>query len=570
MATTMLTSTPTKEKKKHSSPNKQNRSNIAGTLKRNPKYELKKDELIQLLGRFEAELQAKDIALAALKSEKVKTLLSNARFGRLSCQTDPYAALLRDSEHVKEDVLNEQVPMKNAYETQLVQLEELIVQQRKQVHTLKFALDDAHHRFALLAQELENEKKEKARLKAFQNQLLTNEEEKIQLHNELENVKLHSQELEQQLTQVIKLLENEHERHKKFVILLLNERKVENEHHQEQLKQLSNNHTNDDTKREARFKELELENERTKQLFTARIQQLQSEIDLLVKEKKQQTITNNIPTSDGELAETFAQPQSKSRQLPPTVTQTTLPTNDPPSLPFNAEKPFVSTTGGIRRPTIIPAPSTSKNSTNLIKKSGVAPLSLATHPQQTSSMTNSTSSISELPISPVPAVAKRNIIPTRSIYNVSQSPIISNPRSSTINSQTTTSSMSTVSSITGNNATRGGGGIPRLTKNPHQIVKPTTTTTTTTGPAKRPGQTSFSSEHKVDDLRTLLETIHTVAENRLTSSTDIADSPSCTDKNDLNSTSSSSSLSPSHPDIIIFRAAENGDTGMKLTVFVSK
>ena len=86
MATTMLTSTPTKEKKKNSSPNKQNRSTVAGTLKvmnylqripssyagnsflqRNPKYELKKDELIQLLGRFEAELQAKEIALAALK-----------------------------------------------------------------------------------------------------------------------------------------------------------------------------------------------------------------------------------------------------------------------------------------------------------------------------------------------------------------------------------------------------------------------------------------------------------------------------------------------------------------------
>ncbi len=85
MATTMLTSTPTKEKKKNSSPNKPNRSTVAGTLKvishpelvyqyyivfylqRNPKYELKKDELIQLLGRFEAELQAKEIALAALK-----------------------------------------------------------------------------------------------------------------------------------------------------------------------------------------------------------------------------------------------------------------------------------------------------------------------------------------------------------------------------------------------------------------------------------------------------------------------------------------------------------------------
>ena len=39
----------------------------------------------------------------------------------------------------------------------------------------------------------------------------------------------------------MKLLENEHEKHKKFVILLLNERKIENEQHQEQLKQLSNN-----------------------------------------------------------------------------------------------------------------------------------------------------------------------------------------------------------------------------------------------------------------------------------------------------------------------------------------
>ena len=42
----------------------------------------------------------------------------------------------------------------------------------------------------------------------------------------------------------------------------------------------------DDSQREAKFKELELENERNKQVLTARIKQLQSEIDLLVKEKK--------------------------------------------------------------------------------------------------------------------------------------------------------------------------------------------------------------------------------------------------------------------------------------------
>ncbi len=44
----------------------------------------------------------------------------------------------------------------------------------------------------------------------------------------------------------------------------------------------------DDTQRETKLKELELENERNKQVLTARIKQLQNEIDLLVKEKKQQ------------------------------------------------------------------------------------------------------------------------------------------------------------------------------------------------------------------------------------------------------------------------------------------
>ena len=42
--------------------------------------------------------------------------------------------------------------MKNAYETQLVQLEELILQQRKQVQVLKIALDDTEQRFSLVIQ----------------------------------------------------------------------------------------------------------------------------------------------------------------------------------------------------------------------------------------------------------------------------------------------------------------------------------------------------------------------------------------------------------------------------------
>ncbi|UJR23738.1 hypothetical protein I4U23_026715 [Adineta vaga] len=573
MATTMVTSTPAKEKKKHSSPNKQNRAAGANTLKRNPKYELKKDELIQLLGRFEAELQAKEIALAALKSEKMKTLLSNARFGRLSCQTDPYNALLRDSEHVKEDVLNEQMPMKNAYETQLVQLEELIIQQRKQVTTLKIALDNAEKTCVTLVRELENERKEKSRLQVLQSQFVIMEEEKIQLRNEINYVKSHNQELEQQLTQVMKLLENEHEKHKKFVILLLNERKIENEQHQEQLKQLSNNRLNDDTERETKFKELELENERNKQVLTARITQLQKEIDLLVKEKKQQEqsslppppppspmMTNDTPSPDSEVVEAASKPQYKPRQV-----SSTVPINEPLNiekqqpLPLPPPPPSTATAGGIRRPTIIPAPS-SKNTASSITKPAVVPPSIPTRTQPTPSMTTSTSSFPDLPSSPTPAVAKRNIIPTRAVSNVSQSPLMSNLRSSPSNSQSSSSS-----STTTNNITRAGG-IPRLTKTSNQIVKPTTKT----GPAKRPGQTSFSSEHKIDDLQTLLEIIHTVAENRLTSPTDVADLSLYVDKSDSNPTSSLTSVSllstttnsssSANSDIILIRTAENGDT----------
>jgi hypothetical protein len=95
--------------------------------------------------------------------------------------------------------------MKNAYETQLVQLEELIVQQRKQVQTLKNAFDDIEQRCALVQKDkfrfldkknrllfLDDSrtrklKKEKIRLQIFQNQLLIAQEEKFQLRNEVIN-----------------------------------------------------------------------------------------------------------------------------------------------------------------------------------------------------------------------------------------------------------------------------------------------------------------------------------------------------------------------------------------------
>ena len=188
-----------------------------------------------------------------------------------------------------------------------------------------------------------------------------------------------------------------------------------------------------------------------------------------------------------EQTETIPKSQSKSRPLPSTISQVPLPTIDPSSI--NPEKTSVSnttvTTGSIRRPTIIPTPSPSKTTSSPIAKAGFTSTSIATtRAQQTSSMINSASSMTELPQSSVPTIAKRNVIPARSISNAAQSSMMFNPRPSPTNNQTSSNS---IISSTAHNATRVGG-IPRLTKTSHQGVKSTTTTTTTTGPAKRPGQ----------------------------------------------------------------------------------
>ncbi|CAF1290098.1 unnamed protein product [Rotaria sordida] len=141
----------------------------------------------------------------------------------------------------------------------------------------------------------------------------------------------------------------------------------------EQLKQLPNPHINDDRQCESKFKELELEYERNKQVLTARIK----------------TVTICFIT--------------RWRTAPPT--------NDssPPS--SNSEKSSISSIGDIHRPTTISTPS-SKNAHNVITKIGIVPPSILTHTQQTSS-------ILELPLLPVPIVDKRNVIPTQSISNVS-------------------------------------------------------------------------------------------------------------------------------------------------------
>ncbi|CAF0737811.1 unnamed protein product [Didymodactylos carnosus] len=551
-------------------------------LQRNPKFELKKDELVLLLGRFEAELQAKEIALATMKSEKVKTLLYNARFGRLTGNSDPYSALLRDSETIKEDFLSEQIPMRNVYESQLLQLEHLIVQQKKQVQLLKNILNDSGKKFMTLMQELESEKRYKIRAQTLQNQLLKSQEEKLQLKDDLDKTNLHNKELEQQLLQLLQLLEREQERHKQFVVVLVNERKQlflhmksEKEKHKQQIDKIIGDLAQDKDvhqQYEQKCKQLKDEHAQCKDKLNAKIKQLETELELLNEKCQQHQTTSvmrvvnhhsNVLEQDASEANTKQTNHIKdSKSLPDHNKRTQLSANVPssnaPQIHTNSNVPVtfspsisapndsksqlpIVNNSNIRRPTIVSSPKTPQLNSVATKISSPRLQAPSSSPSSgiPVSMTSSTSSIPET----APAVVKRSIIPaihTRNVNNTQITPplMMSNLRSpSTSSYNIQNSSTSTSTSISGA-ASRG---IPRLNKNA------LTSSSSSTG--NKTTKTSINQEHDstaavttkrlqpsnnhdlkssssdvIDDLQKLIDVIQSAVENRLNTEVYPADS----------------------------------------------
>ncbi|XP_017762596.1 PREDICTED: uncharacterized protein CG10915-like isoform X2 [Eufriesea mexicana] len=158
--------------------------NSSNTLKRNPKMELSKTDLLKLLGHLEGELQARDIVIAVLKSEKLKHLLN---IPYLSGTSDPHAALARDVVLVggvskyEPNQINKQVPT----------LDALITQQRCMQHKMFKVLKEAELRHTGVIKKLEEEK-QKHEYDTAQGDDITYELEKertrLKIELELENI----------------------------------------------------------------------------------------------------------------------------------------------------------------------------------------------------------------------------------------------------------------------------------------------------------------------------------------------------------------------------------------------
>lgn len=189
--------------------------------------DLNKNDLLRLLSYLEGELQARDITIAALKAEKAKQLLYQAKYGRFGLG-DPFHAIQRDSDCQKDNSFDE-AAVKAMYDNQLTQLENLIATQRKAQQRMREQLAAVEKRYHKVLSELADEKRKHAQDTAQGDDVTYMlEKERERLKQEVDFEKNSVKRLEKDLKKANTALEEERAasaKHKQVAVLLIKERK---------------------------------------------------------------------------------------------------------------------------------------------------------------------------------------------------------------------------------------------------------------------------------------------------------------------------------------------------------
>uniref|UniRef100_A0A1B6JTA2 Cortactin-binding protein-2 N-terminal domain-containing protein n=1 Tax=Homalodisca liturata TaxID=320908 RepID=A0A1B6JTA2_9HEMI len=284
----------------------------SNTLKRNPKMEFSKADLLKLLSYLEGELQARDIVIATLKSEKVKQLLTQGRYRPLTLN-EPMAALHRDNFAAVSSKVDE-AQICSLAEHQLSSLENLVLQQRRAQIRIARVLKDAEIRHRKVVQELVEEKRKHEHDTAQGDDITYGlEKERTRLKQELEMERQSKKRLEKELKKLSEIADEEKNRQKQIVLLLLAERKkiimkyVEERKRSEDLAQILTEEKGRmdsmaEGLEEESKKSLQMEAELEKQLaqFDSESQQLKA--NLLKEEKRAKDLESELERAKGEVA----------------------------------------------------------------------------------------------------------------------------------------------------------------------------------------------------------------------------------------------------------------------------
>lgn len=197
------------------------------TLKRHPKVDLNKNDLLRLLSYLEGELQARDISIATLKTEQARHLLYQAKYGRFGLN-DPFLALQRDFTEDHDDTFTES-SVKILYDNQLMQLENLIETQKKAQFKMQDQLANLERKYHKVLSELEDEKRKHAQDTAQGDDVTYMlEKERGRLKQELDFEKSQRRKFEKDLKKASVTLEEEKtisQKHKEVALGLIREKK---------------------------------------------------------------------------------------------------------------------------------------------------------------------------------------------------------------------------------------------------------------------------------------------------------------------------------------------------------
>jgi len=209
-------------------------SKISNAIKGSEKLDVEGTDLLELLSHLEGELQARDVAIAALKSEQVKRLVYGCYHGAPSASykgehpTSPTSALQRDKTE-GEDAATMEEEVRGAStlaEAQIAALQALVERQKVAAGKMAACLRESEKQRTVVTGQLEEERaKHEATTAQGDDITYQLEKERIRLRQDLEVEVAEKQKLEEAVKDSVATLEEEKSKQKQIVLVLLADRK---------------------------------------------------------------------------------------------------------------------------------------------------------------------------------------------------------------------------------------------------------------------------------------------------------------------------------------------------------
>lgn len=218
---------PDKKKDAEKEKNTATLSKISNAIKGSEKLDVEGTDLLELLSHLEGELQARDVAIAALKSEQIKRVLYGCYSGT-DRPGSPFSALQRDKT-TKEDAnqIEDEVRSANCVaEAQIAALQNVVERQKVAAQKMADCLQESEKQRSRLLVELEDERAKHERDTAQGDDITYElEKERIRLRQDLDVEVAEKQKLEVALKENLNTLEEEKAKQKQIVLVLLADRK---------------------------------------------------------------------------------------------------------------------------------------------------------------------------------------------------------------------------------------------------------------------------------------------------------------------------------------------------------